>query len=392
MVMRPLLIALFLSARILSAAETDLNSLSPEDIAERINAHPNLLVPPDWPKPSTPRSKPVRSNLNDAGYMNVDDPDVSKELRRRARAVASIGLDSNGYFIVDFDPDALKLPVKDSQYNMGLLIEMYAGILHGEQIHLPATYDPLLSHLVDSKLLRGSPVWTAPTTNRAAPGQGYCSAFLIGDNLAMTANHCMATDHLCRVTLLRFNEEMGGAVDAFACRKVLFTDEKLDISVLELEGMPGIKYGHLTLASRVPEWRESGLRTFGHPSDHGDAVGSRLNSLKKISRSCRTSGNIAERRFGRVVTPLGDGRAIDFDELFKNHRYAPTLQGGAVFDVNCRAFGGQSGSPVLSEAGEVLGIISSSTDGDLSKAVPMSLIVERHGRRLRELGASVADR
>ena len=156
-----------------------------------------------------------------------------------------------------------------------------------------------------------------------------CTGFLISENLLVTNEHCVNDDAICASTKIIFDyykDENGNILngDQYDCKQVHKVDGKLavsyslDFAILEVDGAPGNKYGYLEF-SENPVGPAQELFIIQHPSGEP----------KQISYEDCIVKDVAI--FGR------DASASDF-----SHR--------------CDTKGGSSGSPVLDEDLNVVGL------------------------------------
>ncbi len=154
------------------------------------------------------------------------------------------------------------------------------------------------------------------------PKRFVCTGFLIADNLLLTNEHCVNTQEVCSTTKVLFGfaiNQLGVArpkqqVRCINVEKVSFA---LDYALLRLDGNPGQRWGKLVFAEGAPQPGEK-IFIVQHPA--GEA--------KQISDvDCTVKG-----------APVS-GRAPKSD-----------------LSHTCDTLGGSSGSPVLNEEGEVVGL------------------------------------
>jgi V8-like Glu-specific endopeptidase len=149
-----------------------------------------------------------------------------------------------------------------------------------------------------------------------------CTGFLIGDDMLVTNEHCVADDQTCQATKVIFGftyNTIGQTpgLEQYDCQSVMAVDVPLDISVLKIAQKPGMRWGTLALAAE-DVLADQPLFVLQHP----------LGEAKQISEAgCA------------VFEPVSSGRSgqTDFAHL-------------------CDTLGGSSGSPVFNAAGEVAGL------------------------------------
>ncbi len=149
-----------------------------------------------------------------------------------------------------------------------------------------------------------------------------CSGFLIGDDVLVTNEHCVADQPTCLSTKIIFgfvynNIGQTPGLEQYDCQSVMAVDVPLDIAVLKIAQKPGLRWGTLALADEdvLPDQK---LFVLQHP----------LGEAKQISEvGCA------------VFEPVSPGRS-----------------GPSDFAHLCDTLGGSSGSPVFNAAGEVAGL------------------------------------
>jgi hypothetical protein len=149
-----------------------------------------------------------------------------------------------------------------------------------------------------------------------------CSGFLIGDDMLVTNEHCVADQPTCLSTKIIFgfvynNIGQTPGLEQYDCQSVMAVDVPLDIAVLKIAQKPGLRWGTLALADEdvLPDQK---LFVLQHP----------LGEAKQISEvGCA------------VFEPVSPGRS-----------------GPSDFAHLCDTLGGSSGSPVFNAAGEVAGL------------------------------------
>jgi hypothetical protein len=149
-----------------------------------------------------------------------------------------------------------------------------------------------------------------------------CSGFLIGDDMLVTNEHCVADQTTCLSTKIIFgfvynNIGQTPGLEQYDCQSVMAVDVPLDIAVLKIAQKPGLRWGTLALADEdvLPDQK---LFVLQHP----------LGEAKQISEvGCA------------VFEPVSPGRS-----------------GPSDFAHLCDTLGGSSGSPVFNAAGEVAGL------------------------------------
>lgn len=378
-----LIMVFFCSASPLTAEE------SLDKFAERMAIETGLIVPLGRPGLDEPADG-FRKNRKKAGMVDPTDDALPSPLRKLARAAASLGYD-NGRFVVSVNGDFVMAQVKNDAhknteyhtYSMRDALKEYGvqtQLVPGGEWYLdvPPYRDSLLRHLRQSGIPSSKIIWRSFDHTRDQAGEGRCSMWLVSDNLLFTNNHCISSEELCRVSSVRFNEESGGAVDAFPCKRLVLTDEALDFSIVEVEGSPGIKYGHMMLTARGPD-KGGQYYIIGHPAGHGDVTPSSHVSLKMVSGPCSARP--------RYIPKFN----IDLARLLQQHEF--DLTGNAnnsVFSLSCPLFGGSSGSAVVDERFKVSGILNRGNGfGSDSFGVSMADIIGKYGGQLQEMGIEI---
>lgn len=181
---------------------------------------------------------------------------------------------------------------------------------------------------------------------RLDTGNGLCTAFLIGPDLMMTNQHCIASQSTCSNSKAQFNYELDDSgrplpSDDFACAELLQSDEDLDYAVFRVRGTPGDQYGWYSLDPRVPTGEQGTL--IQHPGG----------KRKKVAFDPNCS-----------LLKIDDGNAPNSD-----------------FNHQCDTESGSSGSPVLDANFNVVGLHhfgGATRAGGISanQAVRIDLIVE----------------
>jgi hypothetical protein len=83
-----------------------------------------------------------------------------------------------------------------------------------------------------------------------------CTAFLVNENTIMTNNHCVPNQHYDRGVRFLLRDE-SKLRESFYCETLLATNAALDFSLLECDGYPGDKYGHIPLNKNIPQKNQS---------------------------------------------------------------------------------------------------------------------------------------
>lgn len=156
-------------------------------------------------------------------------------------------------------------------------------------------------------------------------GMAMCTGFLIDNDRMLTNWHCIANEDVCKTATAIFGYEIiqGGILSPgtqYRCGRVVFTSMPLDYTVLQLDGNPGSTWGFLKLSNREPTLGEQAY-IIGHPAGEP----------KQISRKkCQVS----------TLFAAGADPADAKTDL--GHK--------------CDTLGGNSGSPVLGQDFQVIGL------------------------------------
>ncbi len=154
-------------------------------------------------------------------------------------------------------------------------------------------------------------------SERSVSARGICNAFLIANDLAVTASHCVGYGGY-RNLAIRFNDQVvaagprPGELDVYEIDDVLTWDQLHDFAVIRIKSdsngkYPGEKYPVLTISGKSP--RLGGLVFM---------IGSPGLDYKKLSPNCSVVKDTYTHGTGKVT-----------------------------FGIDCEAFGGNSGSPVF---------------------------------------------
>jgi len=153
-------------------------------------------------------------------------------------------------------------------------------------------------------------------------GPASCTGFLVGDSLLLTNEHCVKSQEECDTTVVLFGyeQDVAGTLQAgerLTCRKWIKSLFDLDVSVLQVDGAPGARWGRLDLLGRDLVAQEP-LLVVQHPAGQP----------KQFSRAdCHVS----------TLDAPGRAEHTDFGHL-------------------CDTMSGSSGSPVLDAALKVVGL------------------------------------
>ena len=149
-----------------------------------------------------------------------------------------------------------------------------------------------------------------------------CTGFLVSDDRFVTNEHCVSDSEVCDSAVATFGYEVdeSGALrpgDQYQCSQFVGASHELDVALITLAGFPGHLWGKLPLADNRAE-AGSQLYIVQHPGGEP----------KQVSRKdCFVS------------TPSADGNARNTD-----------------FGHKCDTLGGSSGSPVMNNKFEVVGL------------------------------------
>ena len=162
----------------------------------------------------------------------------------------------------------------------------------------------------------------AKLTFVTADGPAACTGFMVGDSVLLTNEHCVKSQEECETTVVLFGYEQDGSGtpqtgESTTCRKWIKSLFDLDVSVLQLDGTPGARWGRLDLLGRDVMANEP-LLIVQHPAGEP----------KQFSRvDCKVS----------TVDAPGRAEHTDFGHV-------------------CDTKGGSSGSPVLDASLKVVGL------------------------------------
>lgn len=193
-------------------------------------------------------------------------------------------------------------------------------------------------------------------SEKAVHARGFCTAFLIARDTALTAGHCINVND-APTKVLRFNDhivaagDVPGALDVYEIDRVDAWDRPHDLAVVTLRPnaagkLPGDSYPVVSLA-KAPAAKGQTLYMIGHPGYE----------YKKFAPNCQV---VREKYFDRN-------------------------RGKHILGIDCDAFGGNSGSPVF-DAGSnrVVGmlwggqkdslVVPKADDAIHEFAVPMELL------------------
>ena len=234
-----------------------------------------------------------------------------------------------------------------------------------------------------------------------APGGSFCTSFLVGRNLMITNHHCIHTQDECSRSVLRFNYELDSRlrtikkIDAFTCRRIIITDERLDFTLFEVNGEPIKKYPPMLIRASepIPDHKKRSRRLFpfphyvekelegefvfliGHPWDHPDyQMGSEYQMIKKITTPCRVTHKFEVRVSSN-----------NFPDILKFNEFAS----------NCMSVSGNSGGPIFDSNLYVVGLVNSGIDKPWLETepfagfIPMSAIYSTYREQFDDLGIRI---
>ncbi len=175
-----------------------------------------------------------------------------------------------------------------------------------------------------------------------------CTGFLIESGQLLTNHHCVNTQEVCETTVAVFGFQYGSngllnLGEQFDCGEMVSAKNsyELDYALLDIKGTPSTKWGTLNLSDGDPEI-DLPLFIVQHP-------GGLPKQISKIN--CRA-----------VAVPV-DGRGEQTD-----------------FSHTCDTVGGSSGSPVLNESGQVVGLhhygFGEGGEWEENRAIRMNRIIE----------------
>lgn len=173
---------------------------------------------------------------------------------------------------------------------------------------------------------------------KGANYSSFCNLFLVGENLALTASHCISTQAQCDTATAYFSEDGDSPTHHYACKKVLGIgapyDDNLknqdDFSLLELEGKPGSDLLTAPLHFMQPTEGQKWLYVFLPKYD------TKTHIKDNISRSL----SICMARRSHVESEIGSWEI----------RPLPNS------DEPCHLMRGNSGGPIFNIQGKIIGI------------------------------------
>ncbi|MDA8164305.1 MAG: FG-GAP-like repeat-containing protein [Desulfobacteraceae bacterium] len=132
----------------------------------------------------------------------------------------------------------------------------------------------------------------AAVASLAAGKKSFCTGFLVGPDLLLTAASCIPNEGLPEGTVARFNhqEDRRGRplpTADYRCQKVLEIDRKLGYALVRVADEPGYDWGYLDLADDLAEAGEP-LAVIGHPGG----------GAKRIFDGCRAEGSSGDGNLG----------------------------------------------------------------------------------------------
>lgn len=163
------------------------------------------------------------------------------------------------------------------------------------------------------------------------PHTDYCSCSIIGKNLVLTSNHCIATREDCRNTSLRFANWTGDSppVIELACESLVYTNKSHDYSIIETRVDLSSYLGSLSVPEDKARYRK----------DTAVWILSRNPQFEEKYTHCNTGNK------GMLTLP------------------------------DCSLEKGASGSPVLNYHGDLIGIIYANSGKD-SLFTPIDQIID----------------
>lgn len=178
-----------------------------------------------------------------------------------------------------------------------------------------------------------------------------CTGFMVSKDMLVTNHHCVPTNAICQTTTVVFGYQLTrqGEMQSgqqYKCAAVLEANYNYDYALLRMSDSPGTSTGMLTFNTAGVAGGQQ-LYVIQHPAGQP----------KQISEDdCK------------VVAPTEDGRTS-----------------GSDFSHLCDTLGGSSGSPVLNEMGQVVGLHHYGfADGIYWKqnrairAAPVKAAIDRH--------------
>ena len=195
------------------------------------------------------------------------------------------------------------------------------GKYHTKSINSSGVIVGAISWIEVSKSLRPEIISiTKPVADIYIPvNKSRCTGFLISENILMTNFHCVPDSILAVGVSANFSHEVDSiSKNEFLCEDFLYSNERLDFSLLECKGSPGKKFGFLTLDEKRP--------SFGLP-------------VYLIHHNC----NYFENPSCDYTKKLSPGRIIKLDD-------------GLIYNTTDSLMG-SSGAPLVStDTGKVVGL------------------------------------
>lgn len=169
-----------------------------------------------------------------------------------------------------------------------------------------------------------------------------CTGFLLSGGVMLTNNHCIDTESECVTAsiLLGYGEAVSNKVEFYECRRVVCTDEHLDYSLLELDRIPGPKWGSLKLGSydskmadlllvQSPDGRPLEVSWVGCAINETATAGQpQLNDY--FAHTCDTEGGAS----GSPVISLGVGSVIGIHQHGFNDQISTLKKYNRAVKVN----------------------------------------------------------
>jgi hypothetical protein len=167
-----------------------------------------------------------------------------------------------------------------------------------------------------------------------------CTAFVVGDKKVLTNNHCIKSREVCDKAIFKIWDskgqeyQYGSFANKYRCTGIEMTDKIYDYTLFDTHRDPSIDYGYFKIVDRSYKY------DYGTPI----AVLTNNKSNEKIVKKCEI------------------GEALNSTYCsFKDS--ACQLAPNFYIANGCKIIQGDSGSPVVNAAGELIGVLFASAEG-----------------------------